>query len=391
MRIAFVIPYFYPALEYGGTPRIAYDFARALSRRGHFLRILTTDSGGSSRLKPNGTADRQLDGMEVVHYANISNSLAFRQRIFIAPDFLRNASRQLRDVEVAHIHDLRSFLSVSAHKALRSLHVPFVLSPHGGLQHLGKRTAKRIFDGLWGKHILRDASAICAVSPTEEMDAVQFGISHDRIARLPSAINSEAFRELPPRQRTSGRPTILFLGRLNWIKSIDVLIRAFSSFRRSMEADLVIAGPDDGAEPQLRALTKQLDLDRFVTFTGFLNEQQKIQAIVDSDVVVLPSAREGFPVTVLEALACRAPMIVSSACRIEEWISAAGAPDSLITFAAGDSQQLASKIRQVLNGPIPAATLNQRRSVVMTQFSTDALAATAEALYQSVIGRGKSA
>src|SRR5437867_3836138 len=87
-------------------------------------------------------ARKRCNVIEVIHYRNVSNYLAFQQRIFIPPDFFRDARRQFHDVEIAHIHDLRSFLSVGAHSALQSLRVPFVLSPHGGLQYLGKRSAK---------------------------------------------------------------------------------------------------------------------------------------------------------------------------------------------------------------------------------------------------------
>ena len=45
MRIAFVIPYFYPALGYGGTPRLAYEMARVLAGHGHEITVFTTDSG----------------------------------------------------------------------------------------------------------------------------------------------------------------------------------------------------------------------------------------------------------------------------------------------------------------------------------------------------------
>src|SRR6516164_6902161 len=74
LRITFVIPHFYPALEYGGQPRAAYELARALVKIGHHVKVLTTDSGGKSRLAKSGR--QNVDGIEVVYYRNLSNRLA---------------------------------------------------------------------------------------------------------------------------------------------------------------------------------------------------------------------------------------------------------------------------------------------------------------------------
>src|SRR5438034_3665066 len=136
MRIAFVIPYFYPALGYGGTPRLAYEMARVLAGYGHEITVFTTDSGGPSRI-PKETIqniEREgLDGIRVHYYENLSNTLAYRSRLFLPTAFFRNVRKLLVGNDVIHLHDLRSFLSVAARRAARSLRIPYVLSPHGGL------------------------------------------------------------------------------------------------------------------------------------------------------------------------------------------------------------------------------------------------------------------
>src|SRR6187431_198526 len=97
MHIVFVIPYFYPALQYGGQPKSSYDLSRALTRRGHRVTVLTTDSGGRSRLplKKGKTTGENLDGIQVFYYPNLSNYLAFRHRLFLPPGLFRNMRRHL--------------------------------------------------------------------------------------------------------------------------------------------------------------------------------------------------------------------------------------------------------------------------------------------------------
>src|SRR5688572_28104265 len=151
MKIIFVIPYFYGAWAYGGQPRSAYEMAKGLVLRGHSVKVLTTDSGGDHRVADSGAAHSKgnVDGIEIHYYRNVSNYLAFRHRLFWPREFFRDLKSQITGAEIIHLHELRSFLTVAASPAAARLGIPVALSPHGGLRHLGKRGAKRIFDSLW--------------------------------------------------------------------------------------------------------------------------------------------------------------------------------------------------------------------------------------------------
>lgn len=391
MRVAFVIPYFYPATWYGGTPRAAYETAKALARRGHQVTVLTTDSAGPIRIPIDaieGIKRNTLEGIQVHYYRNLSNKLAYRHRIFFPVRFFREVRKQLSGSDVVHIHEFRSLLSVASHSALKSLGIPYVLSPHGGLQHLGKKPAKVVFDLAWGKGILKDAAGICAVSPLEEIDAQMFGIEEHRIHRFPSPIDAGPYRDLPKpgefvsRWRLNNKRIVLFLGRLHWIKGPDILVEAISLLNDIPDLHVVIAGPDDGAELRLRSLIEERKLRGRITFTGFLDDNQKLQALMDSQVVVIPSRREGFPIAILEALACEKPVVVSSACDLEDWIERRA---TWVTFRNEDPKDLAEKLRKILHEGCDPKALSASRNFVLSEFSADALAAKAEELYESLL------
>jgi len=391
MRISFVIPYFYPALEYGGTPRVAYEFARSLVRRGHEVRVLTTDSGGHKRIERDEVAQIEeggIDGIQLIYYQNVSNYLAYKQRLFFPLELFHRIRRQLSSSEVVHIHEFRSLLSVATHSAVRSLNIPYVISPHGGLQRLGKVWLKSVFDRLWGNKILKDAAAVCAVSPLEEQDAAQFGIEYERIYPFPNPIDADHYTQLPDRGRFTekwnlrNKRVVLFLGRLHWIKGIDVLIDSMVLIKDIPDLHLVIAGPDDGAASALRSRVMKNGMGDRITFTGFLNDLQKLEALVDSEVVVVPSRREGFPGTALEALAAARPVVLSSMCGLVSWIPGRSA---MTIFRSGDAKDLAQKMGAVLRSGCNPTDLSNARNLVLAEFSADAMAAKAEALYQSVI------
>jgi glycosyltransferase involved in cell wall biosynthesis len=390
MHITFVIPYFYPALGYGGTPRLAYDMGRALVRRGHSVTVLTTDAGGEQRIPSDvvaGIHSNGLDGMRVHFYKNLSNGLAYRRRLFFPPEFFRGIRLRLGQTDIVHIHDLRSFLSVASHHAARSAGKPYVLSPHGGLQRLGKKSLKTVFDLLWGKRILRDTSALCAISPLEEHDAAIYGVPKQRIYPFPPGIDADQYRNLPrrgefvARWNLQGRKIVLFLGRLHWIKGADILIEAIHRLRELTDLHLVIAGPDDGAESQLKALVSSKGLQKNVTFTGFLDDVQKLQALVDSDVAVVPSRNEGFSLAVLEAMASRIPIVLTSACDLGMWVKQ---QPSVISFSSEDPEDLALKLKTVLCLPTDEDSLLDARNFVFEHFSLEALAARAERLYETI-------
>ena len=392
MRIGFVIPYFYPAFEYGGTPRVAFEFARCLVRRGHEVTVVTTDSGGAKRIDKAAIAmirDGGLEGIRISYYPNLSNYLAYKQRVFLPLRLFQNLSRDMLSLDVVHIHEFRSLLSVAAHSALRRLHIPYVLSPHGGLQRLGKVKLKCLFDRLWGREILRDAAAVCAVSELEVQDAKQFGVEDEKIYLLPNPIGEEYYKNLPEpgkfieKWNLGNKRLVLFLGRLHWIKGIDVLIDSIHIIEQIPDIHLVIAGPDEGVEKALRARAGRREIMDKITFTGFLNDFEKLQALVDCEVVVIPSRRESFPGIAFEALAAAKPVVLSSMCGIANWTPGRA---TMTVFENENAEDLARRLKNVLQSRSNPQDLLNARELVLREFSPNALSAKAEALYQSVSG-----
>jgi glycosyltransferase involved in cell wall biosynthesis len=386
LRITFVIPYFYPAWEYGGQPRSAYELARALVQRGHHVKVLTTDSGGRSRLKDIGNGRREVDGIEVVYYPNVSNWLAYRYRLFVPRCLLRELESEMHGSDIVHIHELRSSISPFAYAAARRLKIPYVLSGHGGLRRLGRAAAKALYDRLWGGKILQNAAAVIAVSPLEEGDAKTLGVEPRRIHRLPNIVRSEDYEKLPPpgrfRQRCSipSDKIVLFLARLHPIKGADLLVKAFSRLKPETRTSLVIAGPNDGQEQELRRLVSQLKLESNVRFMGHLDMSSKKEALVDASLLVVPSRSEVFAITAVEALLCGTPVLLSSACGLYPLPRQA---DTVTFFRTEDVDDLAAKLAVVDEArcsEAPSASKNEIAQV----FSANVIGLEAENMYRAV-------
>ncbi len=117
---------------------------------------------------------------------------------------------------------------------------------------------------------------------------------------------------------------ILFLGRLNWTKGLDILIKGFSYlYNENKEVHLLIAGKDDGDgyENKVRSWVRNFGLEKAVTFAGFLDGKDKINALCSSNVFILPSYSESFGMAVIEAMAADLPVVVTNKVAISNEIS----------------------------------------------------------------------
>ena len=102
---------------------------------------------------------------------------------------------------------------------------------------------------------------------------------------------------------------ILYYGRLDPRKRIDLLLRAVAASNLNAKVQITGEGPE---EHRLRKLAKELDVR--VDFTGFMPREDIFQAFANHDLVVLPSTYEGFPMTTLECTTAGIPIITSDAC-----------------------------------------------------------------------------
>src|SRR5712692_10746131 len=165
MRILQVTPYFAPAWGYGGPPVTVYHLSKALAERGHKVTILTTDAfSQTQRLEAEGG----FDGLEVHHFRNLSNYLAWKHQLFL-PFGTRSFFRKHRSsFDIVHIHMYRTLQGLAAKSYAERCGIPYVFSAHGTLPRIVRmKFAKSIFDTLFGYRLLRDAAGLLAVSHAE--------------------------------------------------------------------------------------------------------------------------------------------------------------------------------------------------------------------------------
>jgi glycosyltransferase involved in cell wall biosynthesis len=330
VKILQLNPAFYPALAYGGTVNVSYNLAKALAKRGHDVTVFTSDTIDKR------TRQRDLhvehEGVKIHYFRNVSNLLAWH-RYLLYPGLIRALKDHIQDFDIVHLHGTRNFQNIVAAHYANKYGIPYVVQPHGSLPlHLGKQNLKRLYDVVWGDKILQNADGIIALTSLEAEQIVKSGVEEDRVHIIANGLDLSQYKNTPPRGEfralyniPSDTYVILFLGRLHPIKGLDLLIRAFEIISRKIDnCVLVVAGPDDGSLSELKALAEELNLCEKVLFTGPLYNKDKFAVYSDSDIYVLPSYYETFPITVLEAWAFKKPVIVTENCGIKDLVEGSG-------------------------------------------------------------------
>jgi len=179
------------------------------------------------------------------------------------------------------------------------------------------------------RHNLQRASLLHFTTEIERRWVARMNLRPPTIVE-PLGLDASEYADLPPRgefrnryPQIGGRPVILFLGRVHYGKGLELLVPALAKMRRS-DAVLAIVGPDaDGYSRAINALVPPPVMQR-VIYTGMLAGREKLAALVDADLLALPSYHENFGLAVIEALACGTPVVVSDQVNLHPDIAAAG-------------------------------------------------------------------
>lgn len=315
LNILEVTPVFYPTLYAGGVPLVAFELCKRLAEKGHRVTVYTTDlSDGHLRL-PAG--ERDFEGMKTYYFRNLSNSLASRQKIFLAPSVGRVATSQIGSFDIIHCHEYRTLHNIIIYRLAREKGIPYVLQPHGSAEPIHKRELKRLFDIFFGYKILHGAGRIIATAKHEAEQIVDMGVASDKVVVLPNALDISKYAHLPPRRTFrkkwgigDNERIVLYVGRIHSGKGIDLLVKAFASLAKELsQARLVIVGSDDGFLPTVKKLVRETGIDQRTLFTGYVGDDEKLAAYVDSDVFFTHSSHGSMLLTYLEAWACKLPVV----------------------------------------------------------------------------------
>ena len=349
----------------GGMNVYVLQVARELARKGHVVDVYTRCHDPSDPQVVDLGYGARVIHLEAGPYDGTKDSLY--QYI---PEFVGNLQRLTRAEGVSYdlIHS-HYWLSGRVGMALRSQWaVPHVTTFHTlARTKLNARAGESESDlrvRVEGT-IMEEADAIVVSTSQEAQDIARlYGTPRHKVSVVPAGVDTELFRpsDWYEARRNLGlmrRNVVLYVGRIEPLKGLDILMGAMACIEDISDISLVVVGGSPGADDEmgrLRALSRELGIADRVIFTGAVSHAELPQYYNAADVFVLPSHYESFGLVALEAMACGTPVVASRVGGLTSFISD-GLTGYLIPWRC--PEPFARRIETLLSNPILRNTMGQ--------------------------------
>ena len=386
MKILHVIANLAP--RYGGPAKACVEMAQAVARLGHEVSIYTTNQDGPGELAV--PLDRPVitAGVEI-HYFPIQPPRFWGTSRPLA----KALSQKIKEFDLLHIHSLYLYHDLVAGHYCRKFGVSYLVQPHGTLDpfiYRRHRFRKAVMENLFENRNIQGASVILFTAD-EEMRLAGPYIGGTPGVVVPLGLDLREFQDLPEPGRFRERfpeigpkRIILFLGRINFKKGLDLLVQAMARIvRQRQDAHLVVAGPDnDGWGARVKEWLKKEGILDCATFTGMLLGEERLAVLRDAQMFVLPSYSENFGLAVVEAMACGLPVVISDQVNIWREVEVAGAG----LVGPCEAARLAENLEGLLADPGLGAEMGRRgKELVARRFQWDGVALALQDLYSRLI------
>jgi D-inositol-3-phosphate glycosyltransferase len=160
---------------------------------------------------------------------------------------------------------------------------------------------------------------ICATDKERTLIRQLYRADADKVTVIPLGVDLERFQ--PADQQTArkalglnGERIILFVGRIEPLKGVDILINAAGIVASDTDCSVLIVGGDEGSKTQvtrLRQLARQRGIEQRIAFVGAVDHEQLPLYYNAADVCVVPSHYESFGLVAVEAMASGVPVVAS--------------------------------------------------------------------------------
>jgi phosphatidylinositol alpha-mannosyltransferase len=301
LRIALIAEDYYPQL--GGVPEHVHHLARELDSLGHATTIVTSNMRKQELGVPVQHADVRRIGTSLVIYANGGVArITVGWRLTARFEALFRKER----FDVVHVHGgLNPTLGIVAPRAAWRVGIPVVATFHTWFpSSIGLRILRRPFQRMLDRH----AAAIAVSNAAREAMARYFTAPWEII---PNGVDTTFFR--PALGSDAGKferhpPRLLWLGRIEPRNDLGTVLAAMPRIlERHPDAHLTVVGDGPWRSRMERAARR---LGPCVHFAGYANGGRP-GYYRSADVYLCPTTRASFGVTLLEAMACGTPLVVS--------------------------------------------------------------------------------
>ncbi|MFY4813676.1 glycosyltransferase family 4 protein [Haloarcula sp. AONF1] len=340
----------------GGAPYHIHALSRDQAAMGHEVTVLTVSDGVEEREvtdQDGYTLIKQPPKLELLGNQIFANTVS--------------DLRGMEDFDVVHTHSHLFFSSNVAALYCRMADIPVAITCHGLNSQRGPFWFSRAHLRTLGKWTYDSADVTLCYTDVEQSKLRNIGVDAD-IAVVNNGIDTNRFspagQEHPNIVNQSGQ-AIVFVGRLVDGKRPQDVLAAFDSIRKHCpDASLFFCG-DGPLRDRLESTVADKGLADAVEFLGRVPYQQMPSVFRAADLFVLPSRTEGFPRTVIEALACETPVVASDLEQTSKIVNQTGK-----TVQVGNIEGFATAISDLLSDEHRLSELGKHgREIVTTRYN----------------------
>ena len=362
---------------YGGSGVVATELGKALAQRGHQVHFITYS---------------QPTRLDHFHERIFYHEVSFADYpVFDHPPYETALTSKLVDVvryhhlDILHVHYAIPHASVAylAKKILLSegIYVPTITTLHGtDITLVGTNAAYAPVVSF----AINKSDGVTAVSESLRQDTLNNFPIKRHIEVIPNFIDFARFKKTNKDHFKKaiaplGEKILVHISNFRKVKRIEDVVGMFDLVRRELPAKLLLIG--DGPERQnIEMLCRQLHLCGDIRFLGKQDAVEELLAIADA--FVLPSEKESFGLSALEAMACEVPVISSDTGGLPE-VNIDGVTG--YTSPIGDVQDMARKTIALLKDEALHAQFRQNALAQARAFAVDNIVPRYEAFYEEVM------
>jgi glycogen(starch) synthase len=213
---------------------------------------------------------------------------------------------------------------------------------------------------------------------TKNIVIKNYGINPEKVITIHNGIEKAANFSRLKFQKVPGEKIVTFLGRITHQKGPEYFVEAaFRVLQKHNNVRFVIAGSGD-LKDKIVTMVNDLNIEKKVSFTGFLKNDEVRKLLARSDLFVMPSVSEPFGISPLEALQSRVPIIISKQSGVSEVINNA------IKVDYWDINALSDAINGVLNYKTLSGLLSSNGSREVNKLGWEKTGRQISNLYKSI-------
>ena len=381
MRIAYICQFYKPVI--GGVEEVIRELATRMVKEGHEVHVFTSDFDKTKRIK---LKEETIDGVHVHRFPYLFALTQF------APFWPSLLWRFKGKFDVIHVHVFGHPFTFIGSLLAKTSKTPLIITTHCPWTDKFRTPLTKFF--LFFSYNLNRlsfkwADKIIAITPWEISSIKKYGGSGDKIVVIPNGVNSFLLKKIEinnfkKKYDIKGK-MVLFFGRFNVTKGPDKLaIAGREIVQTRKDIYFVFVGPDEGIKSEVKKIIS--NQENMLLLDPIRDRKLVAEMYQAADIYVLPSYREGLPLTLFEAMASGLPIVASPVNGVPYEMEE---PKNGFFVDYGDIEGLKRAILKILDNPKLSRTISKNNLAKSRDYDWEIIFRKTLNIYKSLVSKDK--